>query len=182
MIPLTRTALAAALLVLAAGLGGCDAEPEEPRTDHPAPVVTAEPMPRFEGRLDVRLYAGRVRYGDPACTTPSAANAACDPATGREYLLLGDGAKDALTSAKMILRGGGTSWSARFELGDAAALRTTRAEARGVGAAVLVVGADRRVLVMAGVPDVGAGRIELSMTHSRELAAAIAVVEPAAGA
>ena len=61
----------------------------------------------------------------------------------------------------MVLRGGGTSWSARFEVADAAALRAARAEARSVGAAVLVVGADRRVLVMAGVPDVRDGRIEL---------------------
>ena len=70
----------------------------------------------------------------------------------------------------MDVVGGGTSWTVtlRFDPADRRAVTAAREEARGIGAVVLVLGADEDVLAPAAVPDIERGVIRLSQLEKPE--------------
>lgn len=145
-----RRRTAAALLVSAplwAALGGCRGN--EATT---SPTPTSEPLlphqPVFTGRLDVIVQPALQVVNDDTCTP--AHNRACS-ADGQAYVPITDPAPATLLEARARLAEGHTSWTTvlRFDPASRQALTRAATRAGAAGGMVLVMDADRLVLVAA---------------------------------
>lgn len=171
---LTRRAAAALVPVLLATLAlGCTPTREHAVDPVPSDSVAADAgPPHFRGTLPVVVQVGRPVYSSDTCTGDGGAEGSdgdwvCDRTGEHAWLPVGEGVPASVVEARMHLVGGGTSWTAtvRFGPDDRASLHRVREQARRTGAAVVVLGPARQVLVAADVTQVEGRTISVPSLH-----------------
>jgi len=154
---LTRRVAGGLVPTLLAALAlGCTPAREHAADPVPSGSVVADAgPPHFRGTLPVVLQVGRPVYSSDTCTKGEGSDAdwVCDRTGEHAWLPVGAAVAASVVEARMDLVGGGTSWTVtvRFGPDDRGRLHRVREQARESGAAVLVLGPTRQVLMAADV-------------------------------
>ena len=168
---LTRRVASALVPALVAALAlGCTPAREHAVDPVPSESVDADAgPPHFRGTLPVVLQVGRPVYSSDSCTADggSTGDWVCDRTGEHAWLPVREGVSAGVVEARMDLVGGGTSWTVtvRFGPDDRASLHRVREQARRTGAAVVVLGPARQVLVAADVTRVEGRTISVPSLH-----------------